>query len=333
MNRRALGVLGLAAVLLLTLAAWLHFADERVSGLDDPLLPGLRGEFAELSTLRVSAPGPEVVATLELRGERWVVAERDDWPADTRRLRELLLTLAEARRVEPRTGNPAQWPRLGVAPMEDAAASGIELALETPTGPVTLVIGNVDGPYTNVRLNREPTAWLVSGVLRPARSTGEWLDPAVPDLTAAGIATVTIRHPDGEQVRLQRQTEDANDVSVLEIPDGRRLLHATIASATLGALSTLRVEELARRDSVFDEGSAPVSIELETFGGETFRLLALTDDDGPWLTVDLPEDTAATLGLTASLQPLAGRALRIPRHRFDQLTRRMEDLLAPTADD
>lgn len=327
-------LLGVAALLLLSLAAWLRFANEPVAGIDAPLLPGLRGEFAELSTLRVSAPGPEVVATLELRGERWVVAERDDWPADTRRLRELLLMLAEARRVEQRTSNPALWHRLGVAPMEAEEASGIELALETPSGPVTLLIGNVDGPYTNVRLVREPAAWLVSGVLQPAGSTGEWLDPTIPDLTAGGIAAISIRHPDGEQVRLQHPPEGGAGFELLEIPEGRSPLHANIAAATLGALSALRIDELASRESVFDGEHDPISIELETFEGETLRLRALVNDEGPWLSLDLPDAMEGHEGaLAASLQPLAGRALRIPQHRFDQLTRRMEDLLAPVPAD
>ncbi len=335
MSRRALVVLMALATLLLATAAWLHLADDRLPGAGDPLLPGLRGELAEISTLRVSAAGPEIIATLELRGERWVVAERDDWPADTGQLRALLLALADARRVEARTANPSQWHRLGVAPMDSAEASGMEVALETPAGPLALVIGRRDGAYTHVRLAHEPAAWLVSGRMEPGRTTGDWLDPTMPDLAAPGVVALTLSHPDGEQVRLQRPENASSGLELQAVPAGRSLLHATVTDATLAALSALRVEDVAPRDEIFTEDKAPVHIEIETADGLTWRWLALLADDVPWMTLAPTEADTAAEGspLGSELAHLAGRALRIPRHRYDQLTRRLEDYLAPVGTD
>lgn len=335
MSRRALAVLVALAALLLATATWLHLADDGLPGAGDPLLPGLRGELAEISTLRVSAAGPEIIATLELRGERWVVAERDDWPADINELRALLLALADARRVEARTANPAQWHRIGVAPMDTAEASGIEVAMETPAGPLALVIGRSDGAYTHVRLAHEPTAWLVSGRLEPGRTTGDWLDVTMPDLAAPGVVGLTISHPDGEQVRLQRPENASSGLELPAVPAGRSLLHATVTDATLAALSALRVEDIAPRDEIFTADKAPVSIEIETADGLTSRWLALLADDVPWMTLATAEaDTPAEAARHGS-EPahLDGRALRISRHRYDQLTRRLEDYLTPVATD
>ena len=46
--------------------------------------------------------------------ETWTVAERDNYPADTGRLRKLLLELAEARLLEEKTSNPELYDRLKV---------------------------------------------------------------------------------------------------------------------------------------------------------------------------------------------------------------------------
>ena len=322
MSRRGLLVLTAVAAALLLMLVTLRLADDAPPGVGDPLVAGLRAELGELSTVRITTGGDQVVATLELRDERWVVAERDDWPADTDRLRELLLALVEARRLEERSANPALYARLGVEPLGDPAARGIGIEIETPAGRLALIIGDSGGgDYWHVRREDESAAWLVSGRFEVARATGAWLARPLLDIPADQVQRMTILHPDGERVRLVRQEADTGSgFTVLELPAGRTLLHATVADVTAAALAGLRLEDVAPRDDIFGDEQTAVRIVVETGDEQGITLLATNRDDGGWLAVEsgLEDD-----------ERLAGRAFRIPRPRYQQLTRRMDELLVP----
>jgi hypothetical protein len=323
MSRRALLLLAALAAGLLLILATLQLADDAPPGVGDPLFPNLRAELAEISTVRISTGGEQVVATLELRGDTWVVAERDDWAADTQRLRALLIGLVEARRVEERSANPALYPRLGVDPLDDPSARGTGIAIETPSGRLALIIGDSGaggGDFFHARREDEPAAWLVSGRIDVPRSTGEWLAADLLDVAMDEVVSVTLLHPDGERVRLVRQDAGGGAFAVLDMPAGRSLLHASVAEATAAALAGLQLEDVAPAEQIFDDQAQVVTTLVETRDERVISLQATRRDDGDWLTVEsgLDEDGR-----------LAGRAFRIPRARFMQLTRRLEDLLLP----
>ena len=382
MSRRALLTLGAVAAALLLLLLLPRLANERPSGVGDALVPGLRSELDALSTLRITAADNEVVATLELRDDTWVVAERDDWPADVTRMRTLLLALVEARRVEQRTADPQRYARLGVESLDGPEAAGVGLAIEHPEGAVELIIGDtgVGGDYSHVRRLDEAAAWLVSGTLEVSRSTGDWLQSMLLDVPAARVATVSIEHPDGQALRVRRSGPD-DAFELIDPPEGRTLLYAGIVDPVGAALSNLTLEDVAPRDSVFTADSEPVRNVTETRDGLTITLLGLERDDAYWVAIDpaidetavrqavlaetlaagdgsagpddadggppSPASDAARVGedrLAAALAAreqevvslqdrLAQRAFRVPRHRYMQLTRRVDDLLEPVDTD
>ena len=73
-----------------------------------------------------------------MRGEdgSWAVAEKDGYPADVEKVRQTLISLAEARIVEPKTANPDFYDRLGVEGVEDEAAGGLAVMLTGADTPV-----------------------------------------------------------------------------------------------------------------------------------------------------------------------------------------------------
>src|SRR5258708_21640240 len=52
--------------------------------------------------------------TMHEKDGRWTVAERGDYPADVSKLRKLLLALSDAKIVEEKTSNPANYPVIGL---------------------------------------------------------------------------------------------------------------------------------------------------------------------------------------------------------------------------
>ena len=67
------------------------------------------------------------------------------YPADAAKVRKLLLALAEAKPVEEKTSNPANYAALGVEDVSSADATGVRVELEGTAQPVNLIVGKAAG--------------------------------------------------------------------------------------------------------------------------------------------------------------------------------------------
>ena len=72
--------------------------------------------------------------TLQLRDGRWVVKEKDAYPADTDKVRQLLFGLGQLRRVEPKTSNPELYDQIGVQDVDAKGAVSLQIKLSDAKG-------------------------------------------------------------------------------------------------------------------------------------------------------------------------------------------------------
>jgi hypothetical protein len=147
---------------------------------------------------------------------------------------------------------------------------------------------------------------------------------------------VTILHPDGETVRISKANPEQANFTVEAIPEDRSLLYDSVANVIAGVLQNLTLEDVERTGN--GSGDETV-IELTTFDGLVLTVHGLEREDGTWIrfaasAVPEPQDQAAeadAIDPTAEAQELNARLggwrFRIPAYKFEQLTRRMDDLL------
>jgi hypothetical protein len=113
MNSQTIKWLAVAAVVLLTLM----FIVERSNRSDtvaggELLLPELKDKLNDVNKLVVTGDGDAV--TIQRDGDDWSVLEKSGFAADTGKLRETLLALADARKLEQKTSNPDRLGQLGL---------------------------------------------------------------------------------------------------------------------------------------------------------------------------------------------------------------------------
>jgi hypothetical protein len=248
MTPRKLIVLGIVAIALLAVALW-YAGNRRPApdgGLQSALAPGLADRLNEVERVRISTAGNAVVATLEQDESGWVLVERDRYPADTAKLRELLLRIAQARRVEAKTANPELHDRLGVEDIGQADAYGVQVTLEGGGEPLALVIGHnrTRGSGTYVRKVAQPQSWLVDRNIAVERSTANWLQRDLLDIDTARIVRVEVTRPPGPPVVIVRDEDSDGDFRLLDLPAGRELASEFVADATAGLLSSLRIDDV-----------------------------------------------------------------------------------------
>lgn len=386
MKSSQLAALGGVAVIALAAGLWLNTPRTGGGGGADagevgsPLAPGLDAAINDVN--RILLQQGDQTLTLERDADGWQVAEKAGYPASLERVREFLLDVANARRIEAKTRDPARYPALGVEALENG---GLGVTLQADAGgidPVALIIGNSAraGAATYVRPIDEPGSWLVSGDLSVQTEATQWLDALITDIAAEQVQSVVIRHADGERVELAKDARGQNGYTVTNLPVGESLRYESIANPIGSALAGLRLEDVSPRSTLDDGFTARGTARFLTFDGlavtvSTFerdgdRFIALdagvdaaqaarfadTSDSGDTVASPAGEsdadagaaaDAAATASgdeagermaaveaMVASLNETRAPWLySIGRYKFDQLTRRMDDLVATPAEE
>src|SRR6202022_767452 len=144
----------LLVVALVAIAAAFYVSTLRDAPHETPglaLLPALPNDLNAIAAVTVRKGSAMPTLTLHKAGQRWSVAERADYPADVSKLRQLLVSLRDARIVEAKTVDPARFPQIGGEGPGDAGAGGAEVAVLTAGGQRGGIVGKAGGSGNFVR--------------------------------------------------------------------------------------------------------------------------------------------------------------------------------------
>jgi hypothetical protein len=328
------------------------------------LLPGLQEQVNELDWLRFVGPGDAVIATLRRADDHWRVEELHGYRADWNRLRTLLADLARAEVIEAKTANPEFYGRLGVADVGAPEATGVRVEFAEATGLPALIIGKRaegrDGRYA--RVQGEAASALIDRSLDLPGAREEWLDQAVVDIADSEVVEVEIRHADGERVLARKVSADDEHFQLQDIPEGREVRSAWTVDSLANGLSSLSLETVAPAGEVDWSGAARFGLvtadglrldadlaRLESpEGGDEaapehwIRLQAGLYQTAVESAVEAPqavegegaEGASAVTERAAEInRRVSGWAYRIPKYKYDAMSKRMEDLLQQAAAD
>jgi len=287
MRPRSLGLLAVVVGALSGAAWWL--LDRQADGGTEAAglaLPGFAERVEAIDAIEVRGAGDQRLVRIEKRDGTWVMPDRDYWPANQREVSRAVFRLGQARRIEPKTRNPALHARLGVEAIAAPDAKGSELRLAGGGEPVRLVIGNnhpsLGGSY--VRVGDDPQAWLLDEDIGPAREPTDWLDRRLLDLPMARIEEVRIAPAGGRGFRLSRVDDrfslDGQPPQVMTDPDA--------GNGTAGVTDQLPFDDLAT-DSGTD---ATQVVDFVGVDGVAVRIAAWRDDRGTWARLSASLDEA-----------------------------------------
>lgn len=275
-----LAVLALAA---LALALWVARRDAPTDTLDPggPLVPGLEESVNSVDSIRLTGGGGQVLVSLQRGDSGWTVAERGGHPADFTKVRRFLLDLAESKRIEAKTSQPANFPRLGVEDVAATDAKGVKLELGGLGQPVAIIIGTftgLSGEGTFVRDVAGEQAWLASGSLIPDRTVANWLARELVDIPSARIREVRIAKDGSTLVASKAAPADPHYV-LADVPRGRDVGSAFAVDALAGVLASLRLEDVAKAEDLPPPEAGRIEARYATFDGVVVTVTAWQQDN------------------------------------------------------
>jgi hypothetical protein len=319
-------------------------------------LPGAAGRINDIEWLRLTSAGGVTIATLKREGSAWVVEEASAYRADWGRLKSLLADLSQAEVVEAKTANPEFYPRLGVEDVGSPEAGGVMIEFAADSGLPAVIIGNSaqgrDGQYARLRDSAESA--LIDRRLDISRERSGWLDKTIVDISDAEVVEVEINFPDGENIRALKFSADDENFQLQDIPAGQEIKSEWSINSLARALVALNLDSVAtdagldwsdairfrlltadglllETDLIAVEAAAEAGTTEEAAEGEYWiRLRAGLYTTALESVVEAEDDSSVTGARAEEInQRVKGWAYRIPKHKFDSMTKRTNDLLQP----
>ena len=322
------------------------------------LIPTLAGELNTVTDLTVRRGSAAPTVTVHEKDGRWTVAERGDYPADVAKLRKLLLALSDAKIVEEKTSNPANFTVIGVEDPSSPAATGAEISVTARDGKHAVIIGKAVGGGNFARRSGGNASYSVEPGISFETEPRFWIDSRLLDVAVAGIQRIEVKPPAAPGYTVHRvvaasanpkpagatnigaaaspsaagpansavaaaspSAPKGEDSFALDgVPPGRKAADTASLAPSPTAFSGLTVDDVTPAGNVDFSKATVATVTLSD--GNVITLSGAVVGDKHWIQVKASKDAA----LDAKT---AGRAFDIAGYRFDAIFRPLEQLLVP----
>ena len=309
-----------------------------------PILPGLYEALNEVDSLQFAGAGSNVIATLKLQENQWVVVERNNYPADIAKIRSIVLSLAEAKILEQKTSNSELYSKLGVESIEQATAEGMQVTLRYGDQESALIVGK-PGPQINknryVRKADDATSCLVDRKLDVKYDITHWLRKDLLSVEPAEVASVSIVLADESRLEIQNDNSEENKFLVTNLSDpDSQVIDAELHQVT-NALSSFQLLDV-KTPAEFGDVEPTMTVEYQLKSGANINMTAFKVNDEHFVSIDAStressnEEASKSEDVQAFVQKLQNKTknwiFKIPNVSYDSMYKSEQDVLAITED-
>jgi len=298
MNQKTLIGLAIAALVAIVIAFAVNRSNQprSESGGETPdayVVPALKDHVNDVDKVVITGAESKPIATLTRTASGWAIAEKNGFAADTGKLREFLLKLADAKAIEQKTSNKDKYATLGVEDVDSKDAKSVEIELGGLAKPVKIIIGNANQHGgTFVRRAGEAESWLASGTITVDRKAENWLRKDLADIAATRIASVDITRPDGKTVRIAKSAEGEANFKLADIPKGREPGSDYAINGPASALGGLKFDDAVPAKDA-PPAEKPLKARFATFDGLIVDVTAWEKDGKDYAQLSASEDEKA----------------------------------------
>jgi uncharacterized protein DUF4340 len=320
-----------ALALLLAIASYAssnRWAPTRISG--TAFLPGLAAQADRITKIELSQGGKAL--RLVRDKENWVLADQAQYPAKSESVRALIVKLAQAETIEPKTHSKD---RLALLELEDPGAKDAKSRLVRLLDDKGSVVGEAvvgkkrfdafgaskSGTY--MRRPGENQSWLTSADIDVGLAVRDWVRPQLLDLPATKIASVSLEIPGEEPLRIAREGD--KHAMAGGVPKGKKLKEGANVDAIVRAAGSIDLEDVRKADG--SAGSEAGIAKLEADGGLAVTLRFRKQDEDYWLVVTASGEDESKGAAEDIVRRTQGWEFKVPASKAQAILKRRADLI------
>lgn len=330
MTARRVTLLAAIGIAVIALAVWVssHGQSGGDSIAGTKVLPGLESSLNDVSQVRITK-ADRTQTTLERKATDWMVGERG-YPADSGKLRKLLLDLGSLQAVERKTSIARNYPVLGVENVTQPKATGARIDIVSSGRTWSLIVGSsVDDNDCYVRVVDSAQSLLASPLIMVDADPKLWLDPTILDIAQSRVSEIDEQPAKGPGFGVSRDKTTQADFTVHGIPRGRELSGADAADSMGSALSALTLTDVSKA------AAPPAGADLSHAVFKTFDGLEIDVSGYKQANNGYIEVAARAAGRSAdsAAQQINSRVqgwdYEVPDYRYQEIFQSLDGLLKP----
>jgi hypothetical protein len=336
MQKRSLILLASATVVLVALAIFaLASADRGVSRAapGEPAFPALAAKLGDVASVTLWRDGSSL--TFVRDGGSWLVSEKGNYPANTAKISQLVLAMADLTLVEAKTQKPDLYPRLELD--EPDKGKSAQVSVKDKAGGIIaqgivgkrrydrLGAGN-DGVY--LRKPGDAQAWLARGSVDPSGEPSSWLDRRILDISEKNIAKVSLTQADGAKLVISRASPDAK-FAVEDPPADAKFKSEATISGPATALETFDLDDVKPGTELSVPDKDVVTTSFTTFDGLTVDIRMLQRDKTDWIAISATGSGPAEAEAKKIDERVSRWSYAIPSYKANLLKTKLADLIEP----
>ena len=282
-------LLTLAGITLVVILGAVFFGQERQ---DKPnqsgelVFPGLIAQINDIEEMTIESK--EHTVTLVREDEQWSVKEKSGYAASFEKVKPVLIGMTDLRIREPKTKNPDLHEKLGLQDhnAEGSSSTLITLKAKGSNAVASMLLGNQRPGKGNptqsdlyIRKPNDPQTWLVSGKLPIEKVPGEWLEKSLLNIASKRVQRVHVTHPGGETLKIYKDTPDALDFKVRDLPQGKKVSSQFNVNNVANAVAQLTLEDVKKSDELEFSSKSGLQAVLETFDGLRLTVETMNKDE------------------------------------------------------
>ena len=300
-----------------------------------PLVSGLAANAPRIARVEISQ-GDKSIA-LANAGSGWALSSHGNYPARAEVVRGLLVKMAEADLVEPKTSVKE---RFGLLELEDPAGkdakSRLVRLMDAKGAVITEVVvgkkrvdafgANRSGTY--VRRPGDTQTWLASADLEASLAAKDWVAPAILDVQPAKIATLTIEMPGSSALKLVRDAAGGPTpkFNIAGLAADKKLKEGASPDTLVRAAATLDLDDVRKADPAAKADAGTLTIEGEK-GLKVVIALRKAGDD-TWATISATgTDDESKKHADEITKKTAGWEFKLPAGKATAILKTQADLV------
>lgn len=296
------------------------------------MLPSFAVSAARAQTIEITQG--ESKLTIERTDSTWRIKDRDGFPAATSKVRELLVTLADAELVEPKT---RLKDRLSLLDVDDPTAKNTNARLIRVLDNASAVLAEIiagksssdqlagrSGTY--VRKPGDEQSWLTNVAIQGGARLEDWTQARVFETPTETLSRVTISVAGDSPYDLKY---DGTQHVLADMPAGKKIKFVNATDLIVEAASFIDFHNVRKKADadMTDAGSAT----LESSNGLTIKMTIRRDTERAWATVEATGQGDAKKAADDINSRASGWEFEILPSKVNTILKRKDDLLEDAA--
>lgn len=300
MNVKNFSILAIITILVIIAAVTLTTKKASTTG-REKLFHLSTSTLQNISEIEVQTHDKTITLIRDDTGQ-WRVKEKQNYPAISSQVHQLLIGIADLQIIEAKTSNSAFYSKLGVEDITTDDAKSTLLSLKTAQDKTvaSLIVGDdkvakIDSTRKEIYV-RKPTeaqTWLTLGRIPLENKVTGWLNKQILDIKEERIRQVEITQPDGEQILIFKNHPSDKDFQLADLPATAQIKSAYTLKNIANTISGLNFDDVITAKEMDLGELEKTQAIFTTFGGLQITMTTVAKADKHYATFSAAFDPQA----------------------------------------